>query len=451
MNRKTSKILSQLLALTGIITLWACSSSGDIASTNLAHLYQTESLFLKPQFNIIHFSEDSTEVYFKIESEQVLYVRNQEGKYEADVKIQYRLLDSYVLARVIDSGTVVLKDLVDSPTPKIVRGHFDLEYPIADEDNRYVLEMTMTDQKRKVQFQDLIEIHKYSAQHKQTFIFSDTSGAMHFDPWISPGEPFYLKHATGEKTYKVRVYTRDFPLAAPPHVENVQSTLSYEADSIFSISSANPIVLNQPGFYHFQINEEDKNGFTVFIFNNEYPYISAKSDLGPPLRYLTTNTEYNQLYLPEDPDQSKKNVDDFWLKRVSTVEQAQSLIKTYYGRVESSNRLFTSFVEGWRTDRGIIYTVYGPPSGIYRNSNGETWVYGNENSSLNYVFTFVKVSNPFTENDYSLTRLSRYRYGWGQAIEAWRRGNTYNVNDIKREQDERDRQLQYNNQPNIWY
>jgi GWxTD domain-containing protein len=446
-----NKFSHWLLAFSAGLLLWGCGSSNELSSTNLAHLYQDESFFLKPQFNIHHINDDTTRVFFKIESDQVLYVRNQDGRYEASVKIGYRLLDSYILSQVIDTGTVILTDLVDEPKAKMVKGHFNLSYPIQDEDNRYVLEVTLTDLKRKIQYQDLIDIHKYSAQHRQTFTFTDTAGIMHFNPWIEPGQPFLLKHASGATSYKVRVYTREFPLAAPPHVENRQSTLSYEADSIFTQPAEGPIVLTEPGFYHFQVNDEDKNGFTVYLFGSQYPFVSRKGDLGPPLRYLTTNTEYSQIYLKDDPAQSKKNVDDFWLRRVSTLEQGEELVSTYYGRIETSNRLFTSYVEGWRTDRGIIYTVYGPPSGIYRNSTGETWVYGNENSSLNYVFNFVKVSNPFTENDFALSRLSRYRYGWGQAIEAWRRGSTYNVTDIKREQDERDRQLQYSNQPNFWY
>ena len=80
----------------------------------------------------------------------------------------------------------------------------------------------------------------------------------------------------------------------------------------------------------------------------------------------------------------------------------------------------------------------------------ETWVYGNEASSLDMVFTFVKVYNPFADNDYALAKLNKYRFIWGQAIDGWRHGTAYGLKEIIREQDERDQQVRMANQPYSW-
>ena len=164
-----------------------------------------------------------------------------------------------------------------------------------------------------------------------------------------------------------------------------------------------------------------------------------------PLRYLTTNEEYSEISGATDDSTMKYMADAFWLRNAGSIERGQYLVEQFYSRVESANKFFTSFVPGWKTDRGLVYIIFGPPSAIYKDGISELWIYGNENSSLNHNYTFVKVNNPFTENDYQLKRKSEYRYGWGRAIEAWRNGQVYSVKEIKREQDERDQSLRTGN------
>jgi hypothetical protein len=97
------------------------------------------------------------------------------------------------------------------------------------------------------------------------------------------------------------------------------------------------------------------------------------------------------------------------------------MIKLYYNRVMDANRFFTSYLEGWKTDRGIIYIIYGPPNVVYKGRNVEGWVYGEDKNMLSINFTFRKLDNPFTDNDYSLTRSPAYKDGWYIAVDNWRR------------------------------
>ena len=108
-------------------------------------------------------------------------------------------------------------------------------------------------------------------------------------------------------------------------------------------------------------------------------------------------------------------------------------------------------MEGWETDRGMIFTFYGPPNIVYQTPVGETWIYGAENSILPYQFKFIRVDNPFSNNDFELTRLSSTRYGWSRAMESWRSGRPYSSRDIKREQDEREQQNRLQQRPGFWY
>ena len=105
--------------------------------------------------------------------------------------------------------------------------------------------------------------------------------------------------------------------------------------------------------------------------------------------------------------------------------------------------MFTSHLEGWKTDRGMISIIFGPPSYIRKTKSAEIWYYGQQsNSNLNAYnslndpmriqssglkFTFDKVSNPFSMNDYELDRNYSYKSSWYRAVESWRKGKVYIV------------------------
>ena len=83
--------------------------------------------------------------------------------------------------------------------------------------------------------------------------------------------------------------------------------------------------------------------------------------------------------------------------------------------------MFSSDREGWKTDRGMIYIVFGPPNSVFRKELKETWVYGNVESNLAVTFDFFRIQSPFTDNDYWLNRSTSYGQSWNNAVEIWRR------------------------------
>jgi GWxTD domain-containing protein len=202
---------------------------------------------------------------------------------------------------------------------------------------------------------------------------------------------------------------------------------NYVADSIFyySVKGGTNLQLPDNGFYHFQIDSTDKTGFTLFRFHEDYPQLTEASLLIEPLRYLTTRREYEDLRISAD---KKKAVDDFWLKLSGNPDRGRQLIRKYYTRVEESNRLFTSYLEGWKSDRGLIYIIFGQPNFVYRTATGESWVYGEPRNALSVTFNFAKVKNPFSDNDYSLNRSLSYENVWFTAVDTWRQGRVFNDN-----------------------
>ena len=83
---------------------------------------------------------------------------------------------------------------------------------------------------------------------------------------------------------------------------------------------------------------------------------------------------------------------DFWKKR-DPVKGAESyaIMQEYYERVDYANKNFSHFMEGWKTDRGNVYIVFGEPSNIERHPMEmdskpyEIWTY----LELNRQFVFI--------------------------------------------------------------
>ena len=94
-------------------------------------------------------------------------------------------------------------------------------------------------------------------------------------------------------------------------------------------------------------------------------------------------------------------------------------------RVEFANKLFSCHLEGWKTDRGMISIIFGTPSYTSLVRNSEVWIYGDENNIHSLKFVFDQKLNPFSSNDYVLSRNYSYKNPWYRAVESWRNGKVY--------------------------
>jgi hypothetical protein len=105
--------------------------------------------------------------------------------------------------------------------------------------------------------------------------------------------------------------------------------------------------------------------------------------------------------------------------------RASALIKKYYGRVAEANRLFTIEQEGWRTDRGMLYCVLGPPAQMRNDRDTQIWYYdlsGNEGDNTFVFKRVIRSGEGLTVEDYFLYRLAVYQRIWDRIVSKWRNG-----------------------------
>ena len=146
---------------------------------------------------------------------------------------------------------------------------------------------------------------------------------------------------------------------------------------------------------------------------NYYPEFKQIEELIDPLTYITTPTELSTM----KGSMSKKAFENFWLNTYGTKFRAKSAIKFYYNMVEQANILFTDYKQGWKTDRGIVYIVYGLPDEVYRDQKSEVWTYKDGSQ-----FEFIRISTLFTLDLYVLKRDRSYEKFWYQRVGNIRKG-----------------------------
>lgn len=230
--------------------------------------------------------------------------------------------------------------------------------------------------------------------------------------------------ATAQVLY-VKYYKQSFEPATPPMILGERlPNKNLKADSSFTIRTNAPVQFPKAGLYFVQTDTTQYYGLGLYMTERKYPKLSYIKDVVEPLRYLTTDDEFFQLRNGAD---TKREMDKFWLKLMSNDTRiAQRTIKEFYNRVRLANRYFTTFKEGWKTDMGMIFIVYGRPSRIIRTNESEFWFYNPSiNNPQEIRFTFSKKPNQFTDESYTLVRQSVYEMVWYPVIELWRSGKAF--------------------------
>ncbi|MCX6133950.1 MAG: GWxTD domain-containing protein [Ignavibacteriales bacterium] len=110
------------------------------------------------------------------------------------------------------------------------------------------------------------------------------------------------------------------------------------------------------------------------------------------LIYIAREAELDYVRSATTEEDKRKRFLEFWSKRDPDPQtQRNELMEEYYGRVQYANQSFTHYLEGWRTDMGMVFIRFGSPDNIERhpfdvdNKPYEIWYY----YQLNRQFIFV--------------------------------------------------------------
>ncbi len=402
-------------------------STNRVSVQNLADQYHGEYHYIHPEFSVYNRGDSMSLLYYKINENELLYVRkNLEDSFSATVRVLCKVTSAYESAMLLDSNSVTLKisSVTNNKTGYAI-GSIPLRMPIGQ---KYLLTVRTSDLMSKKEDIEYVNADKTNLFGKQNFLVQDASnGQVLISDYTDTATSLTISYNRPTQKLYVNYYRRDFPMPAPPFSTVDAKPFKYKGDSTFSLTpdahGAYKISMPVKGFYQFQVDTTSHEGLTLYMFENHFPAVAEAYQMVPPLRYITSVDEYNGFTTAID---IKHAVDYFWLNIAgNNEERARTLIRNYYNRVQDANKYFTSYVEGWKTDRGMIYLIFGPPSIVYRTSTSESWTYGEDRNFMSLYFSFQRVNNPFSDNDYSLDRSATYRNTWYNLVDIWREGRAY--------------------------
>lgn len=121
------------------------------------------------------------------------------------------------------------------------------------------------------------------------------------------------------------------------------------------------------------------------------------------LVYIAKDKELAYIREATTPEEKQKRFIEFWKKRDPNPNTTRNeKMEEHYARIEYANKYFKHYTEGWRTDMGMVYVIFGTPSNVDRHPFDagskpyEVWSY----YELNHSFVFVDQTG---FGDYRLT------------------------------------------------
>jgi len=135
-------------------------------------------------------------------------------------------------------------------------------------------------------------------------------------------------------------------------------------------------------------------------------------DLGiKQMRYLLKGDK-RKMFKGRNKSEREELFYQFWKSKDPTPDTKENeLMEEYFYRVAYSNENFNSWGQGWETDMGMIYILFGPPDEVQRSnptSSSQTtyqvWTYYNLNKQFMFKdlngFGDYRLDSPFIGSNF---------------------------------------------------
>jgi len=200
------------------------------------------------------------------------------------------------------------------------------------------------------------------------------------------------------------------------YIENTTKKLDSGKTQIFYSIKDSSFSL---GKYLIQVEVMDKDkkvlASTVKMFFSRWSGVPENiKDLDKAIAqlvYIATDKEMKAFKDAANKDEKLKLYLEFWKKKdpVPSTEENE-VFDEYYRRINYANEHFTTYMEGWRSDRGMVSIIMGLPNNIdrhpfeYDSKPYEIWEYYNINRQFVFMdetgFGDYRLITPMTGDDF---------------------------------------------------
>jgi GWxTD domain-containing protein len=403
---------------------------------DLSYLYNPLKNSINPRYGVFNQSDQVSVLSVKFFNKDLFFSEaNPRGVPMAMMFISVRLYNISLGGTLQDTAFYNLEIVKEKS-----RDEYLYKIPLKVEKGaEYIAEVKIMDKIRQhmiqafVTFNTLSDLNRYNFFAKGHFMQNEI-----LNPVVRRNEYFNLIYARKPiDTLFIHFYKPYTDIPYPPTMVLPEKPVESKPDTIVPVLYCDtmPMMFPRNGIFLCSTGKDIEEGFSFFNFGSGFPAMTTPEDMIEPLGYIASEEELNTLRSNIRP---KLALDDFWIGCGGNVDKARELIRIYYTRVLYANNYFTSYKEGWRTDRGMIYIIYGPPDKLYKSAEEESWGYRKPavrsrwgsrfTPKEDYLFfDFKKRDNKFSDNEYSISRSETVVSYWDQAVLAWRKGIVFRL------------------------
>jgi GWxTD domain-containing protein len=134
---------------------------------------------------------------------------------------------------------------------------------------------------------------------------------------------------------------------------------------------APPVVDPSQPITHQNLDKEQKKKIKRTLKELDTPY---KQWLNEDVIYIISPDERNAFLQLATNEEREQFIEQFWLRRSSNPDLPDNDFKEeHYRRIAYANEHYASGIPGWKTDRGKMYIIWGPPDEIDSHPTGGTY------------------------------------------------------------------------------
>ncbi len=415
----------------------SCTVTQNVTDTkDMSYIYNPARNVFTPFVSVYDEGEGSSLMTISIRRGELYFTEaNPEGVAMASVLVSVRLFDNTLGGALSDTATFKYDIKKED-----VGGEYSFRIPLdTREGNAYTAEIKIIDlirQRTQQTFVDFERTGPYSGlNYKVRDHFSNRevySRVVKRDQYVN-----ILSPSLQPDTLWIFYFPPVKALPPSPTTILPEVTVAPDPDAIVPLpwSDTLPMMFPSEGIYMISVDSLIREGLVLYNFGTDHPTMTSPETMIPPLAYLATPEEMEEMLTAEKP---KLALDKFWMDRTGSIERSKELIRIWYNRTLFANYYFSSYKAGWLTDRGMIYIMYGPPDKVYKNAEGESWGYKRPPVKSRWGsrytvedqylwFNFRKQKNTFSDNDFVLNRAGTPVSYWDIAVARWREGKVFRL------------------------
>ncbi len=390
----------------------ACAPLKPVSEQNMAHLYSRNAP-VSADFSLAG-SPEEVLVFCRLSFQFPEFSAEKPGFWD-QYSLEYQLRPGFESSRALQRDSVRPDMLIRGSGLQPV---FQISFPRAAEDRVLFLKIRTRFSADEYGFTCRIPGDE-SGELSPFALFSSRGKIPVSGAYAKAGDTLFIRSFDYRKD-AIRVDFSPFSpaIAMPPMATMALLDTAPQPFYPVSIRLNEARIFRQPGYYLVR-DSSGSGGFGFAIGEGEFPRLSTAQELISPMVYISTREERKAVQSAENP---KLALDQFWLKISPQKDRARELIKRYFLNIEEANRHFTIAKEGWKTDRGMVMAIFGPPYQVFRTQDAEVWIYDKGHGPENSVFYFFRKRADNFADIWELKRLGEYDKVWYGVVDLWRKG-----------------------------